>query len=369
MIKYGNKDMSFLHPLRGYFTPTFRVDYAIYSIYICEIMKHVSILVPRGTAIVDTILGSHNLFQMANHHFRKTDTSSKDLFHIDLVGITKEQHSYNDFFTITPTRSIDETKDTDLIIVPGLVGNMKKQIDLNYPLVDWMRSRRIEQDTEIASLCRGAFLLAETGLMHGKFCATHWLTHDTFRRMYPEVKLAPEKVISEDNGIYSSGGAYSFLNLLLYLIEKYYGRETAIWCSKVSEIEFDRVDQNQFVIFNGQKDHADEEILKIQEFIETQHSEKISIEQLAQKASTSTRNFIRRFKKATNNTPIEYIQRVRIEFAKKKLESTTMSIQETMYLAGYNDEKAFRTLFKRYSGMTPLEYRSRYNREMAFSLR
>ncbi|MFT6866900.1 MAG: transcriptional regulator GlxA family with amidase domain [Cyclobacteriaceae bacterium] len=330
-------------------------------------MKHLSILVPRGLAILDTIIGTMNLFQMANNFQKKEGLSEKGLFEIDLVGISSEPHFFNKFFSVAPTKSIDEVAKTDLIIIPGLVGNLEEQIELNYPFVDWIRKQRIQQNAELASLCRGAFLLAETGLMNGKSCATHWLTHDKFRQMYPAVNLIPEKVITEDNGIYSSGGAYSFLNLLLYLIEKYYGRESAIWCSKVSEIEFDRIDQNQFVIFNGQKEHTDEGVLNIQEYVEKHFSEKISVEHLAEQTTTSSRNLVRRFKKATNNTPIEYIQRVRIEAAKKKLESTTMTILQVMVSSGYNDDKAFRTIFKRYAGLTPLEYRNKYNREMAYA--
>ena len=183
--------------------------------------------------------------------------------------------------------------------------------------------------------------------------------------MFPAITLLPDKIVNEDNGIYSSGGAYSFLNLLLYLIEKFYGRETAIWCSKVSEIEFDRMNQNQFVIFNGQKDHSDEGVKEVQAYIEKHFAEKISVELLAQRIATSSRNFVRRFKKATNNTPIEYIQRIRVEAAKKQLESSTLNIYQIMYGVGYNDDKTFRTLFKRYVGTTPLEYRNKYNPEMA----
>ena len=329
-------------------------------------MKHISILVPEGLVIVDTIIGSLNLFQMANNFHRKRNLSENGLFQIDLVGISGESQTYNQYFSVTPTRSLADVDKTDVIIVPGLVGNMKEQIELNSPFVEWIKKQRIQNNAELVSLCRGAFILAATGLMHGKSCATHWLTHDTFREMYPNVTLLPEKIINEDNGIYSSGGAYSFLNLLLYLVEKYYGRETAIWCSKVAEIEFDRVDQNQFVIFNGQKDHADEDIIKIQQYIEDHFAEKISIQSLAEKTTTSTRNFIRRFKKATHNTPIEYIQRVRIEAAKKQLERSTESINQVMYSVGYNDVKTFRELFKRYAGSTPLEYRNKYNREMAW---
>ena len=345
---------------------TYRVDSDILFSYFCDIMKHVSILVPKGLAIIDTIIGTMNLFQMANNFHKKNGWSENGLFLLDLVGMTKETHSFNQFFSVTPTKTLEAVSKTDLIVIPGLVGDLEEQIQLNYPFVDWIKNQRIQHNAEVASLCRGAFLLAETGLMNGKSCATHWLTHDKFKQMFPKVELLPEKVINEDNGIYSSGGAYSFLNLLLYLIEKYYGRETAIWCSKVSEIEFDRVNQNQFIVFNGQKEHADADIKGIQEYMEKHYASRISVEDLAEKIATSSRNFVRRFKKATHNTPIEYIQRLRVENAKKKLESTTMSIMQVMVNSGYNDDKTFRTLFKRYAGLTPLEYRNKYNPEMAY---
>lgn len=330
-------------------------------------MKHVSIIVPTGTAIVDTIIGSLNLFQMANNYLKRSGQINEDLFTIDLVGLNMEPQTYNRFFTITPTKTIDKIEKTDLIIVSGIVGDIDKQIERNILFVDWMRNQRITHGSEIASLCRGAFLLAETGLLNGKSCATHWITHDQFERKYPQVNLVPDKIISEDNGIYSSGGAYSFLNLLIHLIEKYYGREIAIKCSKVAEIEYDRIDQNQFVIFNGQKEHSDEAIKAVQEYVELNYSDQLSVEALADKSLISRRNFVRRFKKATNNTPLEYIQRVRIEAAKKKLESSTLNVQQVMYESGYSDNKSFRNIFKKYSGLTPIEYRKKYNREMAFS--
>ena len=117
------------------------------------------------------------------------------------------------------------------------------------------------------SLCRSAFILAETGLLNGKSCATHWAVHQQFEKKYSKILLLPDRIISEDNGIYSSGGAYSFLNMIIYLIEKYYGREVAIWCSKMGEIDFDRTNQNQFIIFSGQKEHADEAIKEAQIYI------------------------------------------------------------------------------------------------------
>jgi transcriptional regulator GlxA family with amidase domain len=330
-------------------------------------MKHISILVPVGDAIIDTIIAPYNLLRMANAYYKRLNELKEDIFKIDLVGLNHEPVQYNGHFQVTPTNFINEIIKTDLIIVTGLSGDLEKELERNKDFVPWIRKQRIENDVEIASLCKGALLLAETGLLNGKSCATHWTAHEQFKQRYPKVNLIPEKIISEDNGIYSSGGAYSFLNFMLYLIEKYCGRETAIWCSKVSEIEFDRNDQSHFMIFNGQKGHHDDSIKQAQVFIENNYKKKINIDEIASTVNISNRNFLRRFKKATSNTPLEYIQRVKIEAAKKRLESSVLNIQEIMYGVGYHDEKAFRNTFKKYTGLSPLEYRSKYNREMAFS--
>ena len=331
-------------------------------------MKHLSILIPKGHLIMDTIVGTLNLFKMANSYSKRIGKTQKDLFDIDLVGLTKEPISCHKFFQVSPTRTIDEVKRTDLIVITSIVGNIEQALKENGKLINWITQRRIQNDAEVTSLCRSAFILAETGLLNGKSCTTHWEEHASFEKKYPKIKLLPDKVISEDNGIFSSGGAYSFLNMIIYLIERYYGREVAIWCSKMAEIDFDRINQNQFAIFSGQKNHNDQIIRACQDYIEDCHEEKLSIEMLSDKFAISKRNFIRRFKKATQNTPFEYIQRVRVEAAKKKFEITTLNINEVMYQVGYNDEKAFRKTFKKYTGLSPLEYRRKYNREMAMSL-
>ena len=330
-------------------------------------MKHISIIVPSGNVIIETIIASYNLLKMANSYYKSINELSEDHFKVDLVGLSKEPVQYQNLFQITPTKTIDEIKKTDLIIVTAISGDLEKEIESNAEFISWIKRIRIENDAEIASLCKGAFLLAETGLLNGKSCATHWTAHAQFRQRYPRVNLIPEKIISEDNGIYSSGGAYSFLNFMLYLIERYCGRETAIWCSKVSEVEFDRIGQSQFIIFSGQKEHDDDSIKQAQLYIENNFKEKLSIDEIANMVKISGRSFLRRFKKATSNTPLEYIQRVKIEAAKKRLESSALNIQEVMYGVGYNDEKAFRNTFRKYTGLSPLDYRSKYNREMAFS--
>ena len=330
-------------------------------------MKHLSILVPQGSSVVDTIIGPYNLFKMANGYHQKLNELSEPLFHIDLVGINNEPVTYQQLFSIQPTNTIESVEKTDLIIISPISGDLEKNIEANQSFIEWIKKQRITNDAELASLCKGAFLLAETGLVNGKDCATHWTAHDLFRSKYPEVNLIPESIICEANGIYSSGGAYSILNFTLYLIERFFGRETAIWTSKISEIEFDRISQNEFIIFRGQKDHQDEQIAAAQSHIENNYNSKLNIANIADQIHLNSRSFLRRFKKATSNTPLEYIQRVRVEAAKKRLESTTDNVLEVMLSVGYNDEKAFRKTFRKYAGLSPKEYQIKYNREIAYA--
>jgi transcriptional regulator GlxA family with amidase domain len=180
--------------------------------------------------------------------------------------------------------------------------------------------------------------------------------------MFPEVKLVNGRIVTELQGLYSSGGATSYWNLLLYLVEKYAGREIAITASKVYALEIDRKSQSPFALFTGQKKHEDEPIKQAQEFIETNFTERILVEDLAQKFAIGRRHFERRFKIATNNTPNEYIQRVKMEAAKKSFEISNKNVSEVMYEVGYGDSKAFRTIFRKFTGLSPVAYRNKYNK-------
>jgi transcriptional regulator GlxA family with amidase domain len=150
---------------------------------------------------------------------------------------------------------------------------------------------------------------------------------------------------------------------MIYLVEKYFDRQTAIFCSKVFQIEMDRNSQAAFTIFTPQKLHSDEMVKKVQTYIESNLHEKISVEHLSSKFAIGRRTFDRRFIKATGNTPIEYSQRVKIETAKKALETSRKTINEVMYEVGYSDVKAFREVFRKITGMSPLQYKERYNKE------
>lgn len=323
-------------------------------------MKHVSILVPKGAVALSTIEGPFIGFARANDLL--VSIGKPPLFTVQLVGLTQEAHVYNRLFSVNPDRLISENFKTDLIIIPAVNGEMEKVIEANKDFFPWINQKYAE-GAEVASLCVGTFLLASTGLLEGKKCATHWLAINEFRKLFPTIELVSDKIITDEQGVYSSGGANSFWNLILYIIEKYAGRDIALTCAKIFEIEVDRSSQSAFIIFKGQRDHQDESILKAQEFIERNFQEKITVDQLSTMFAIGRRSLERRFKKATHNTVAEYIQRVKVEAAKKSFETSQKNINEIMWDVGYSDTKAFRTIFKKTTGLSPIEYKNKYNKE------
>lgn len=227
-------------------------------------MKHISILVPKG-AILGSLEGSRQLLTQVNEFFKARE--EPPVFEVQLVGLSKETPLGGGLFTVKTNALLEDVEKTDLIIIPALDGNIKDAIERNRDFIPWI-IKQYKSGAEVASLCLGAFLLASTGLLKGRKCATHWMATNEFRRMFPDVNLVTEKIITDEKGIYSSGGAFSYLNLILYLIEKYAGREIAVLSAKLFAIEIERDNQLSYYIFQGQKEHEDEPIKKAQEFIE-----------------------------------------------------------------------------------------------------
>ncbi|GAB2825120.1 GlxA family transcriptional regulator [Ferruginibacter profundus] len=330
-------------------------------------MKHLTILVPDGEGNnLSSIVGAYKIFTRANEYWSQNvagkPNGRRQMFQVELAGISKKVEYYDGLFSVKPHKNIAAITKTDLIIIPSLNHNYQKTIKQNKLLADWI-GQQYRHGAEVASICTGAFLLATSGLLDGKSCSTHWSAADHFRTMFPKVNVATDKLITDEKGIYTNGGAYSFLNLIIYLVEKYYDRPTAIFCSKVFQVEMDRQSQSAFIIFRGQKLHGDEVVKKAQEYIESNLHEKISVENLSSRLAVGRRNFDRRFIKATGNTPVEYSQRVKIESAKKSLETSRKTINEVMYEVGYSDVKAFREVFRKITGISPLEYRDKYNKD------
>ncbi len=323
-------------------------------------MKHISILIPES-AVLAAIDDPRHVFSQVNA-FAKA-AGKLPVFDIKFVGVEKEVRLHDGAFSVHSDLFLDDVKKTDLIFIPAFYGDKLNFLEANKYFIPWIIEQR-KKGAELASLCVGAFLLAKTGLLDGKKCSTHWNAAEEFRQMFPEVDLVADKIITEEDGIYTSGGATSYWNLLLYLVEKFTNRETAILTAKIFAIDIERHTQSQFMIFKGQRTHRDEVIKEAQKFIENNFQDRITTDKLSDKFALSRRSLERRFKKATNNTVNEYIQRVKIEAAKKSFETSRQNVGEVMFDVGYSDAKAFRGIFKKITGMTPHDYRNKYNRDL-----
>jgi len=324
-------------------------------------MKHVAILIPNE-AVLASIVDARTIFTGANDFLQSM--GRQPVFDVQMVGLSKEVKVHGGMFSVHTDILLSDLQKSDMVIIPAISGDLQNAVNVNRDFVPWIINQ-YNNGAEIASLCIGSFILASTGLLNGKECSSHWITADAFRNMFPEVKLVDGRIVTEQQGLYSSGGATSYWSLLLLLIEKYAGRDIAIMAAKIYALEIDRKSQSPFAMFTGQKKHEDNPIRQAQEYIENNVTEKISVEDLSSMYAIGRRHFERRFKKATNNTPVEYIQRVKIEAAKKQLESTPKNINEVMYDVGYTDAKAFRTVFKKITGLSPIDYRNKYNKEAA----
>jgi transcriptional regulator GlxA family with amidase domain len=320
-------------------------------------MQHqIVFLVPEGLVNRGSIMAVSEILQWADEHWQSR--GRKKSLNMVLAADKKSENQPKMDFPVLPFVQMNEIISPDLIIIPSLSQQYRQILNSGRVYVDWLKAQHL-QGAKIASICTGAFLLAATGLVDGKPCATHWDAADELRQMFPKVEVCLE-VLTENQGIYTNGGGYSFLNLALQLVEKYFDRPTAVYCAKMFQIDIGRSSQSPFAIFASRKTHGDQLVIKAQEYIEKHIGERISPEMLAKELASSRRNFDRRFIKATGDTLMEYIQRARMELAKKALEETDHHVSDIMLACGYNDEKAFREAFRKVVGLLPLDYKVRY---------
>jgi transcriptional regulator GlxA family with amidase domain len=321
-------------------------------------MKHVSMVVPKGHVVLGSIAGPVMIFNWANEVLEGQGMAPA--YHIDVVGAEDEKQTDHGVFAVRPNKRFAQLDRTDLVLIPAFAGNPLDSVAKNPEAIAWIRSMHA-QGAEVASMCTGAFLLAATGLLDGQRCTTHWAAADLFRRSFTSVDLRVERIVTDENGFYSSGGAFSYLSLVMHLLEKFNGPDMAVLAAKTYEVEMGRKSQAIFSVFQGMKDHGDASVLKAQELMEERYAEPLSMEAIAAELALSARNFNRRFKEATALTPLDYLQRVRIEVAKRRLENGA-NVSEAMYASGYSDDKSFRSIFKRSTSMSPVSYRARYAR-------
>lgn len=324
---------------------------------------HVSILVFEDCTSIAMISPMEILYKAGQmcHEIRGIQDRS-NFFEVELVSLDSKMVRTANNYPVYCHKTLKEVEHTDLVIIPAMDGDIEKKLDQNKAFVPWIQ-QMFHQGSEVASICTGAFMLAETGLLDGHAATTHWLAMEQFKLRYPQIDVQDDSILVDSGRIYSSGGATSFLNLMMYLVEKFCGRDVAVYASKVLLIDIHKEGQNSYAIFSTQKQHQDKVVLAAQNLIEERFDKKIVVEQLAHEVAVSPRNFIRRFKKATGNTPLEYIQRVKIEAVKKALESEQEHINSIIRDVGYDDISTFRKLFKRYTGVSPMAYRKKYQRK------
>jgi len=322
-------------------------------------MKHISVIIYNNvlsTAVSTTVA----LLMSANEAALKRGMPIP--FEIELIGVgTKTVQS------ILPiqfycTRILAEVARTDVVIIPPMniaAGQIELFLDDNWELIGWIRDK-YERKAEVISLCTGAYFLAESGLLDGMPATSHWDAITDLASRYPKILFKPDHVVTHSKAIITGGGGFSALNAMLYFIEKNCSKEIAIELSKFYALDYGRTSQSIFSVFSGQRLHDDQDIHRAQSYIEEKIKADISVEQIADHVNMSKRNFIRRFKNATRLNPIEYIQRTKIEVAKKALEMGNANIADVTYSIGYNDLKTFRSLFKKITGLTPIDYRNRY---------
>jgi len=260
-----------------------------------------------------------------------------------------------------PVTSIKSELKADVVLIPSFsTENMKETLLKNQMYIPWLH-RQCQDGAEIASFCTGTFLFGASGLLNGKLATTHIDACTRFSLAFPAVNLKPDHVVTEDGRFYTSGGSTSTFHLLLRLVQKYCGNEMTIRIAKIFAIDLDRYSQSYFGTFVPSRNHKDDLVKKVQENMETRFHEIGSLEDIMKDIPSSRRNFVRRFKLATGIPPIEYLQNVRIELAKKQLEQTNQNINEIIDRTGYSDPKSFRKAFNKLVGMTPMEYREKFN--------
>lgn len=273
-------------------------------------MKSVSILLLKHVNLSGLETARQGFLECNNYQLKKGHAPA---FEVELVGNGNEAVLDDGLYAIRPQRSIRQLKQTDLLIIPPVKGDMiEEALRDNADFAPWIR-KQYKQGPEVASLCLGAFVLGASGLLDHKKCVTHWRAAEAFQALFPETQLLTDKIITDQDGVYTGGGSFSSANLILYLIEKMVDRETAIHCSKHFQIEMGRNSQSPFVIFNGQKSHGDVVVLKTQLLLEQDYARNFTIDQLSSQLCLSRRTLERRFKSATGNTISEYLQRVRVE--------------------------------------------------------
>ncbi|SED63226.1 GlxA family transcriptional regulator [Pseudomonas anguilliseptica] len=281
------------------------------------------------------------------------------LFRLHTASMDGQSVACTGGLRLTPDLAVAELPMGELIVVPGFMFNILGVLPQLGSMIDWLRQQH-EQGSYIASLCTGAFVTAQTGLLDGRNATTHWAFSEQFARRFPLVRLHPERTVTDDGQLLCSGGSTSSSDLLLHLIRKFASPQLAAECAKKLLVDVVARSQAPYSSTTFKKGHTDAEILKVQIWLENHLTSHVLLEQMAEHFGLSQRNLIRRFKDATEQTPMQYLQELRIEKAKLLLESSQAAFDQITLQVGYEDANSFRRLFKQRVGLAPSAYRKRF---------
>jgi transcriptional regulator GlxA family with amidase domain len=322
-------------------------------------MKHISIII-YDDVLPTAVSNTAALLFSANEAAIKKGKLAP--FQIEFIGVSLKNVQLNQPIQFYFSKTISDEFDTDVVIIPPMstdLQDINALLSENNKLVSWIKGK-YKKEAELISLCTGAYFLAESGLLDGMPATSHWAAVEDLQKRYPLIAFNDNYVVTHSKAIITGGGGFSSLNALLYFIEKNCGKEISVALSKYYGLDYGRTSQSIFTVFSGKRQHNDDEIHKAQSYIENKFKTDVSVEQIAKQVNMSKRNFIRRFKSATSLSPIEFIQRIKVEAAKKAFEAGETNVAAVTYSIGYNDLKTFRMVFKRITGSTPVEYRNRY---------
>jgi transcriptional regulator GlxA family with amidase domain len=313
-------------------------------------------------AYASAITGALDLFALAGVTWQRMQGQQPSpFFEVQIASIKKRPVRCINQLVINSHIAIEDVNHTDLLLIPTIGGEIISVIQNNQALLAHIQKHFVNQ-SDIASNCSGAFLLAEAGILDGKEATTHWGYASLFRSRYPQVNLHAEKMITSSQNIYCSGGGMAWFDLTLLLIERYCGRDVATTTAKAHVIDIYRGEQVAYANILTKKYHQDPDVLTVQEWLEANYSHRIAVSDLPLLVNLTLRTFNRRFKKATEQNPLEYLQTLRIEAAKKQLETTHNSVERIVTQVGYDDLSSFTRLFKKHTGLSPSQYAKKFKR-------
>lgn len=267
---------------------------------------------------------------------------------------------------LIPDKALADVERADLVLVPAGGTDIDIMLEKNAGVIPWLRDMH-QRGALIAGVCTGTAILAEAGLLDGRRATTHWAIAELYRARFPKVDWQPQFLVTEDRGVLCGGGVYAAIDLALYIVEKLCGRDIAVGCAKSLVLQMPRTYQESFSVVPFSRGHTDQVIRRAEDWLHNHFPDDIDLDAVAAEFALAPRTFLRRFKAATGETPLVYLQGLRIAAAKRMLEDDRLTIQEVGLAVGYEDSAFFREVFKRHARISPSAYRERYGQADAAS--